>query len=104
MKELFQLKPFDVFNRLVIGGFVDHPYGPDQQRCLECIYFLPHRSWCDLPEIDLPGHTGALIAAYPELGVPRREHNEVGGEWGIGHSLISPSPQAMGPRRAAPST
>lgn len=54
LKELRQLEPSDVYNRLIIGGFVDHPHGPEQQRCMECIYFLPNRTWCDLPEIDLP--------------------------------------------------
>lgn len=54
LNELRKLAPFDVFNRMVIGGFLDHPHGPDQQRCMECIYFLPHRSWCDLPELNLP--------------------------------------------------
>ncbi len=52
--ELRQLKSNDVYNRLIIAGFLDHPHGPDQNRCMECIYFLPHKTWCDLPEIDLP--------------------------------------------------
>ena len=44
----------DIRGRLVISGFVDRPYGPDQQRCQECIYYLVHRKWCDIPEISLP--------------------------------------------------
>jgi hypothetical protein len=40
--------------KLVIGGFTDHPYGPDKQRCMECMYFLVHRKWCDLPELSVP--------------------------------------------------
>jgi hypothetical protein len=40
--------------KLVIAGFVDKPYGPEQQRCLECMYFLIHRKWCDLPELAVP--------------------------------------------------
>jgi hypothetical protein len=49
--KLRQLDPEDLKGKLVIGGFVDHPYGPDQQRCMECMYFLVHRKWCDLPEL-----------------------------------------------------
>jgi hypothetical protein len=41
-------------NKLVIGGFLDRPYGPDGMRCLECMYYLIHRKWCDLPELALP--------------------------------------------------
>jgi hypothetical protein len=51
---LRQLDRDDLKGKLVIGGFLNHPYGPEKQRCLECIYYLPHRLWCDLPEVDLP--------------------------------------------------
>ena len=44
----------DLKGKLVKAGFVDHPYGPENQRCLECIYYLVHRRWCDLPELDVP--------------------------------------------------
>jgi hypothetical protein len=52
--ELRQLGPEDLKGKMVIGGFIDHPYGPDQQRCLECMYYLVHRQWCDLPELSVP--------------------------------------------------
>lgn len=51
---LRKLEPRDVEGRLVVGGFVNHPYGPGQQRCQECIYFLPNNLWCDLPELAVP--------------------------------------------------
>jgi hypothetical protein len=54
LTRLRQLDPDDLEGKLVIGGFQITPYGPDQQRCLECIYFLPHRLWCDLPELAVP--------------------------------------------------
>lgn len=44
----------DLRQKLVIAGFVDKPYGPEQQRCMECMYFLVHRRWCDLPELAVP--------------------------------------------------
>ncbi len=52
--KLRQLDPNDLEGKLVIGGFVDHPYGPDKQRCMECMYYLVHRKWCDLPELAVP--------------------------------------------------
>ncbi len=54
LDELRALDPDDVKGRLVIAGFLNHPYGPDGQRCQECIYYLVHRRWCDLPELSLP--------------------------------------------------
>ena len=47
--ELGALGPKDLKNKLVIAGFLNHPYGRDKLRCMECIYFLVNRKWCDLP-------------------------------------------------------
>ena len=52
--QLRQLDPKDLKAKLVVGGFLDHPYGPEKQRCLECMYYLVHRRWCDLPELAVP--------------------------------------------------
>jgi len=52
--QLRQAPRDDLRRKLVIAGFVDHPYGPEQQRCTECMYFLVHRKWCDLPELAVP--------------------------------------------------
>ena len=52
--ELRQLDPNDLKAKLVIGGFVNKPWGEDQQRCMECMYYLVHRKWCDLPELSVP--------------------------------------------------
>ena len=54
LDELRALEPDDLKGRLVIGGFTDEPYGEDEMRCQECIYFLVHRRWCDLPELAVP--------------------------------------------------
>jgi hypothetical protein len=54
LTELAALDPDDLERKLVIGGFVDHPYGEERQRCLECMYYLVHRKWCELPELDVP--------------------------------------------------
>ena len=52
--ELRALDPNDVKGKLVVSGWLDHPYGPDQLRCQECISYLVNRKWCDLPELALP--------------------------------------------------
>jgi hypothetical protein len=48
------LEPDDLKNKLIIGGFLNHPYGAEQDRCMECMYYLVHRKWCDLPELAVP--------------------------------------------------
>jgi hexosaminidase len=50
-----------------------------------------------VPEIDLPGHCAALLAAYPELGsgpAPAGGY-EVSADWGIFPHLLAPLPQSM---------
>ena len=41
-----------------------------------------------VPEIDMPGHTQAIIAAYPELGITD-EHVEVWNRWGVSRHLLN---------------
>jgi hypothetical protein len=54
LAELRTLQPEDLRGKLVKSGFTDTPYGPDQMRCQECMYYLVHRKWCDLPELSVP--------------------------------------------------
>lgn len=51
---LRELPAGDLKAKLVLAGLTDKPYGPDQMRCQECMYYLVHRKWCDLPEMSLP--------------------------------------------------
>jgi hexosaminidase len=46
-----------------------------------------------VPEIDLPGHAQAVLAAYPELG--NGEPAEVWTRWGISRRILAPSPAAL---------
>jgi len=54
LESLRELPADALEQKLVISGFVDKPYGEDEQRCLECMYYLVHRKWCDLPELAVP--------------------------------------------------
>ena len=42
--------------KLVIGGFTLEPVVHEgvEQACETCMYYLVHRKWCELPELDLP--------------------------------------------------
>lgn len=58
LDQLRHLPQDDLVNRLDIGGFLPRPMVFEEhdltQRCQECIYYLPHRQWCDLPELPVP--------------------------------------------------
>jgi hypothetical protein len=47
-------------DRLVISGVTDHPieYGGLDQPCETCMYYLVHRRYCELPELDCPVDPG----------------------------------------------
>jgi hexosaminidase len=47
-----------------------------------------------VPEINIPGHTGALLAAYPQFGI-NNNSVEVSGRWGISDHLLRPFPETF---------
>ena len=46
----------DLEKRLVIGGLTDHTISAEdiEQPCQTCMYYLVHRRYCELPELDIP--------------------------------------------------
>lgn len=64
------------FDMTPYGGF----YTQDQVK--EIVAYAAERHITIVPEIDLPGHFTAALAAYPELGCTKEEM-EVRTEWGI---------------------
>lgn len=54
LDELRPLSADELRAKLVISGWYLEPWGPNEMRCQECMYFLVHKRWCDLPELELP--------------------------------------------------
>ncbi len=54
LDELRPLGADQLREKLALSGWLLSPFGEDQMRCQECMYFLVHKRWCDLPELDLP--------------------------------------------------
>ncbi|MBO3750491.1 beta-N-acetylhexosaminidase [Streptosporangiaceae bacterium NEAU-GS5] len=48
-----------------------------------------------VPEIDVPGHATAILAAYPSLGSRAGESHAVMQEWGISRAILSPLPPTV---------
>lgn len=63
----------------------------------EIAAFAARRGVSVVPEIDLPGHTEALLAALPELGSGAAPPGgyQVSPDWGIFPYLLAPVPEAM---------
>ncbi|MFC3671882.1 beta-N-acetylhexosaminidase [Novosphingobium pokkalii] len=70
------------------GGF----YTQDELRDL--VAYAAARGITIVPEIDLPGHAQALVAAYPDLGVLGGTP-PVSGDWGVNPYLFNPGPKGM---------
>ena len=71
------------------GGF----YTTDDLR--EIVAYAAARAVTVVPEIDVPGHARAAIAAYPELGPATETPWEVWTSWGISTSLLDPSTSTL---------
>jgi len=52
VSQLADIPASNLEEKLVVSGYLDHPV--EEMRCLECMYYLNHRKWCNLPEINLP--------------------------------------------------
>jgi hexosaminidase len=54
----------------------------------EIVAYAAERHITVVPEIDLPGHSQAAIAAYPELGIHPDRQLEVWTRWGVNHNVL----------------
>jgi hexosaminidase len=70
------------------GGF----YTQEQLKAL--VAYAADRGITIVPEIDLPGHAQALVAAYPELGV-FGDRPGVSHDWGVNPYLLNPGPKGV---------
>lgn len=71
------------------GGY----YTQDDIR--EIVDYAAHRFVTVIPEIELPGHSSAAIAAYPFLSCTPDEPKEVNTQWGIKEDVFCPSPETF---------
>lgn len=71
------------------GGY----YTQDDIR--EIVDYAAHRFITIIPEIELPGHSSAAIAAYPFLSCTPDEPKEVNTQWGIKEDVFCPSPETF---------
>lgn len=63
------------------------------------IDFAARRGIRILPEIDMPGHVQALLAAYPEFGNLPGCHYQVRESWGIGSHILNIAPATFAAMR-----
>jgi len=73
------------------GDYDNTPYGEGcwftQDQVREIIAYAASKGITVIPEIDLPGHMLAALAAYPELGCTGGPY-EVWGRWGVADDVL----------------
>ena len=72
------------FDGIAYGGF----YSQDDIK--EVVKFAAERFVNVVPEIEMPGHSAAAIASYPELGCVGAP-KEVWCDWGVSNGVLNPS-------------
>jgi hexosaminidase len=80
----------DRYDSVRYGGFYTH----DEIR--EVVRFADSLHITVVPEIEMPGHARALLAAYPALGSgdPQTKH-EVAGTWGVFTEVMAPKEETF---------
>lgn len=71
------------------GEYDGKPYGGfyTQEQAKEIVAYAAERYITIIPEIDLPGHMQAALAAYPELGCTGGPY-EVWTQWGVSDNVL----------------
>ena len=72
------------------------PYGGfyTQKEVKDIVSYATERHVTVIPEIELPGHSLAALAAYPEFG-NTDEAYEVGTKWGVFHQIYAPKEETF---------
>jgi len=90
-------------NETLIGHYSDQPHQFDgekyggyytQEDIKEVVAYAQARFVTVIPEIELPGHSQAAIAAYPELGCTG-EQVEVATKWGVFENIYCPKEETF---------
>jgi hexosaminidase len=90
----------------VIGNYHDRtpqqfdntPYGGyyTQDQIRDVVKYAADRYITIVPEIEMPGHSEAALAAYPELGCNPTYPYKVAETWGVFHDIYCPSEKTFG--------
>jgi hexosaminidase len=73
--------------------FDNTPYGGyyTQDEIREVVKYAADKFITVIPEIEMPGHAMAALAAYPELSCDPTNEHKVSGTWGVFNNIFCPS-------------
>ncbi|MFS0490438.1 beta-N-acetylhexosaminidase [Leadbetterella byssophila] len=78
------------------AGYEEKPYGGfyTQDQIREVVKYAASKNITVIPEIEMPGHAKAALAAYPELGCTGGPY-EVWTGWGVEENIFCPTEQTF---------
>lgn len=81
----------------VAGGRKVEPYGGfyTQAEIRDIVAYAASRHIQVVPEIEMPGHAQAAVAAYPELGAVKGPAQPVSARWGVHQDLFNLEPSTF---------
>jgi hexosaminidase len=79
----------DIYDGERYGGFYT------QQEIREVVAYAQQRHVTIIPEIEMPGHASAALAAYPELGCVEGKDYQLKTTWGIFEDIFCPREQTF---------
>jgi len=79
----------DLYYNTPYGGFYT------QEQIKEVVAYANERFINVIPEIEMPGHSAAAIAAYPELSCDPKKSYKVGENWGVYTDVYCPSEETF---------
>ena len=77
------------YDNIRYGGFYT------QEEIKEIVAYAAERQITIIPEIEMPGHSSAALAAYPEFGCFDKEYH-VASTWGVFEDIYCPSEETFG--------
>ena len=90
-------------NETLIGHYNDEPQRFDktryggyytQEEIKDVVKYAGQRGINIIPEVDLPGHSSAILAAYPEFGCEEKEY-KTATKWGIFYDVLCPKEETF---------
>lgn len=79
-----------------IGDGIPHGGFYTQEQIRDVVAYARKRFVTVVPEIEMPGHASAALAAYPELGCKKDYQYKVQTTWGIFREVFCPTDETFG--------
>lgn len=97
LTEKGQWRKETVIGSLYSGIYDGKPYGGyySQEDVRELVQYAAERYVTIIPEIEMPGHSLAAIACYPELSCGLEDSYEVGTRWGVFRQVYCPKEETF---------